>query len=209
MKRDEFDSFAEQSWTDSRGESGPERRGARGCPSPSNLTSPHLATGSSLSPSQQVSGFSRPSSRATLSSMNSTHSIQHFSSTLDSPVGALSLVATDHALVALVWRREAHARCIRACRRNYRTIRCCARPRVNCANISPASAALSTCRSNFAARNSSAVRGPRCSPFPMAKRGPTGRWPNRSATPPRFAPWVRRTAETRSRSSLRVTASSA
>jgi len=41
--------------------------------------------------------------------MNPTHSTQHFSTTLDSPVGALSLVATDHALIALVWRRESHA----------------------------------------------------------------------------------------------------
>ena len=41
--------------------------------------------------------------------MNSTADIQHFSTTLDSPVGALSLVATDRALVALVWRRESHA----------------------------------------------------------------------------------------------------
>ena len=41
--------------------------------------------------------------------MNSSADIQHFSATLDSPVGALSLVATDRALVALVWRREAHA----------------------------------------------------------------------------------------------------
>ena len=41
--------------------------------------------------------------------MNSTNSTQHFATTLDSPVGALSLAATDHALVALVWRRESHA----------------------------------------------------------------------------------------------------
>jgi methylated-DNA-[protein]-cysteine S-methyltransferase len=32
----------------------------------------------------------------------------HFRSTLDSPVGTLSLVATDRALVALVWRSEGH-----------------------------------------------------------------------------------------------------
>ena len=41
--------------------------------------------------------------------MNSLTSAPHYSCTLDSPVGALSLVATDSALVALVWRREAHA----------------------------------------------------------------------------------------------------
>jgi methylated-DNA-[protein]-cysteine S-methyltransferase len=40
--------------------------------------------------------------------MNSTNPIQHYSCTIDSPVGALSLVATDRALVALVWRREGH-----------------------------------------------------------------------------------------------------
>jgi methylated-DNA-[protein]-cysteine S-methyltransferase len=34
--------------------------------------------------------------------------IQHTCCTIDSPVGALSLVATGHALVALVWRRESH-----------------------------------------------------------------------------------------------------
>jgi methylated-DNA-[protein]-cysteine S-methyltransferase len=34
----------------------------------------------------------------------------HFRATFDSPVGILSLVATDHALVALVWRVEAHSR---------------------------------------------------------------------------------------------------
>lgn len=37
-----------------------------------------------------------------------TASLQHFSTTLDSPVGALSMLATDRALVALVWRREGH-----------------------------------------------------------------------------------------------------
>ncbi len=42
--------------------------------------------------------------------MNSPAAIQHFCTTLDSPVGALSLLATDRALVALVWRREVHAR---------------------------------------------------------------------------------------------------
>ena len=41
--------------------------------------------------------------------MNSSNSTPHFTTTLDSPVGALSLAATDHALVALVWRRESHA----------------------------------------------------------------------------------------------------
>lgn len=40
--------------------------------------------------------------------MKSTNTIQHVCTTLESPVGALSLVATDQALVALVWRREAH-----------------------------------------------------------------------------------------------------
>jgi len=34
----------------------------------------------------------------------------HFRTTYDSPVGLLSLVATDHALVALVWRVEGHSR---------------------------------------------------------------------------------------------------
>src|SRR5688572_8957074 len=36
--------------------------------------------------------------------------IPHFRTTLDSPVGVLSLVATDQALVALVWRVEGHSR---------------------------------------------------------------------------------------------------
>jgi methylated-DNA-[protein]-cysteine S-methyltransferase len=40
--------------------------------------------------------------------MNSLNSIQHHCCTINSPVGALSLVATDLALVALVWRREGH-----------------------------------------------------------------------------------------------------
>jgi methylated-DNA-[protein]-cysteine S-methyltransferase len=40
--------------------------------------------------------------------MNSTAELPHFRTTLDSPVGTLSLVATDRALVALVWRREGH-----------------------------------------------------------------------------------------------------
>jgi len=34
----------------------------------------------------------------------------HYRTTLDSPVGALSLVATDSALVALVWRTAGHSR---------------------------------------------------------------------------------------------------
>jgi len=34
----------------------------------------------------------------------------HFRTTLDSPVGTLSLVATDSALVALVWRTSGHSR---------------------------------------------------------------------------------------------------
>jgi len=37
------------------------------------------------------------------------NSFNTFSTTLDSPVGALSLAATDTALIALVWRRESHA----------------------------------------------------------------------------------------------------
>jgi len=40
--------------------------------------------------------------------MNSPNAMQHYCRTLDSPVGALSLVSTDLALVALVWRRESH-----------------------------------------------------------------------------------------------------
>jgi len=40
--------------------------------------------------------------------MNSPDTTSLSSCTIDSPVGALSLVATDHALVALVWRRESH-----------------------------------------------------------------------------------------------------
>jgi methylated-DNA-[protein]-cysteine S-methyltransferase len=35
---------------------------------------------------------------------------RHFRTTYDSPVGLLSLVATDRALVALVWRVEGHSR---------------------------------------------------------------------------------------------------
>ena len=40
--------------------------------------------------------------------MNSTDSTPLFSTTIDSPVGALSVVATDHALITLVWRRDSH-----------------------------------------------------------------------------------------------------
>jgi methylated-DNA-[protein]-cysteine S-methyltransferase len=40
--------------------------------------------------------------------MNSFPDTALFSTTIDSPVGELSLVASDRALVALVWRREAH-----------------------------------------------------------------------------------------------------
>jgi methylated-DNA-[protein]-cysteine S-methyltransferase len=40
--------------------------------------------------------------------MNSNNTSELSSTTLDSPVGALSLVATDLALIALVWRRESH-----------------------------------------------------------------------------------------------------
>src|SRR5262245_65988516 len=42
--------------------------------------------------------------------MNSTSPTQHFRATLDSPVGALSLVATNDALVALVWRTQSLTR---------------------------------------------------------------------------------------------------
>jgi methylated-DNA-[protein]-cysteine S-methyltransferase len=42
--------------------------------------------------------------------MNSANTLQHFRTTLDSPVGELSLLATDRALVALVWRRGMHTR---------------------------------------------------------------------------------------------------
>jgi methylated-DNA-[protein]-cysteine S-methyltransferase len=40
--------------------------------------------------------------------MTSPPSTPHFRTTFDSPVGTLSLVAADRALVALVWRREGH-----------------------------------------------------------------------------------------------------
>jgi len=42
--------------------------------------------------------------------MNSAASLTHFRTTLDSPVGTLSLVATDSVLVALVWRTHGHSR---------------------------------------------------------------------------------------------------
>jgi methylated-DNA-[protein]-cysteine S-methyltransferase len=42
--------------------------------------------------------------------MNSSEALPHVCTTLQSPVGALSVVATDRALVALVWRKEGHAR---------------------------------------------------------------------------------------------------
>jgi methylated-DNA-[protein]-cysteine S-methyltransferase len=42
--------------------------------------------------------------------MNSLTDTAHFRSTIDTPVGALSLVATDHALVALVWRTSSLSR---------------------------------------------------------------------------------------------------
>ena len=42
--------------------------------------------------------------------MNSPSAPPHFRATIDTPVGALSLVATDHALLALVWRTKVHSR---------------------------------------------------------------------------------------------------
>ena len=39
-----------------------------------------------------------------------TAATQHFRATVDSPVGALSLIATDDALVALVWRLQGLSR---------------------------------------------------------------------------------------------------
>jgi methylated-DNA-[protein]-cysteine S-methyltransferase len=42
--------------------------------------------------------------------MNSSADSPHYRTTLDSPVGSLSLVATDSALVALVWRTTGHSR---------------------------------------------------------------------------------------------------
>lgn len=42
--------------------------------------------------------------------MNPSDTAPHSCTTLDSPVGKLSLIATDRALVALVWRTEGHAR---------------------------------------------------------------------------------------------------
>jgi methylated-DNA-[protein]-cysteine S-methyltransferase len=42
--------------------------------------------------------------------MNSPNDTPHFRATIDSPVGALSLVATDSALVALVWRTAGQSR---------------------------------------------------------------------------------------------------
>jgi methylated-DNA-[protein]-cysteine S-methyltransferase len=40
--------------------------------------------------------------------MNSPNDTQHYCCTIESPVGALSVLANDRALVALVWRRESH-----------------------------------------------------------------------------------------------------
>jgi methylated-DNA-[protein]-cysteine S-methyltransferase len=40
--------------------------------------------------------------------MSSLAGTNHFSCVVDSPVGPLSLLATNHALVALVWRRAKH-----------------------------------------------------------------------------------------------------
>jgi methylated-DNA-[protein]-cysteine S-methyltransferase len=42
--------------------------------------------------------------------VNPSPTVPHVSCTLESPVGALSLIATDRALVAVVWRRPAHGR---------------------------------------------------------------------------------------------------
>ena len=42
--------------------------------------------------------------------MSSADDIPHYRVTLESPVGTLSLVATDSALVALVWRTAGHSR---------------------------------------------------------------------------------------------------
>jgi methylated-DNA-[protein]-cysteine S-methyltransferase len=42
--------------------------------------------------------------------MGSSPSLTHYRATLNSPVGVLSLVATDSALIALVWRMHGHSR---------------------------------------------------------------------------------------------------
>ena len=42
--------------------------------------------------------------------MNSSADSPHYRTTLDTPVGVLSLVATDIALIALVWRTNGHSR---------------------------------------------------------------------------------------------------
>ena len=95
--------------------------------------------------------------------MNSSDDTPHFRTTLDSPVGALSLVATDRALVALVWRTAGHSRVpFEAAVEDpqHPVLRETAR---QLENILRARAGSSICRSNSAAPTSSAASGPRCS----------------------------------------------
>ena len=106
--------------------------------------------------------------------MNSLNATPHFRATLDSPVGALSLVATDRALVALVWRQRGH----RACHSKMRlkipqhpVLRETAR---QLREYFAGARRSSICRSNFAAPISSVASGPRCSRFPTAKRARYG-----------------------------------
>jgi len=77
-------------------------------PAPSNLTLREEWIFSSFSHFPAGIGFLAQMLTSYSLSMNSTHDNALFSSTIDSPVGELSLVASDRALVALVWRREAH-----------------------------------------------------------------------------------------------------
>ena len=98
-------------------------------------------------------------------------------------MGALSLVATDHALVALVWRREA-TRAPSKMPSESRAIRCCAKPRASCDEyFAGTRRAFDARRSNFVARISSAAPGPRCSPFPTVKHAPIGRWREQIGNP--------------------------
>jgi len=90
-----------------KGESGPER--SEGCGAvPSPEQSHPLSEGLLSLHFQQEFDFTSAAIARYAFSMSNV--VRHFRATLDSPVGTLSLVATDDALVALVWRLQSLTR---------------------------------------------------------------------------------------------------
>ncbi len=103
MKRDEFDSFAEQSWTEAQRASGPEPQ-ARD-EQRSRAASTALQSKAGQSPPQPIPCSSHPNLPFINSLFLPHNRAMNLSFTrISSPVGTLKLVATDTALVAVVWR---------------------------------------------------------------------------------------------------------